>query len=441
MNKFTPFLPNFLLVLYLSAGCLLAEETLKMCPRCFTSYPQEANFCSMDGEKLITVTTKLICPRCGRKGEAGEKFCPLDGEKLIQEGDENVEKRLEAIKHYEEGNKLSDQKEYDKALEEYKTAESFYHDIPELHYNMGWLYGKLGVAQEAIKHLKEYIALKPQAEDINEVLVYINVLQRGMEAAQKRTSTLQIRVEKMKESLKKDQGKWDMVLVDAGEFIMGTDGQRDDCSPEHKVYLPAFYIDRYEVTNAQYYEFLEYIGKTGDHSKCHRDEPTGKDHTPRNWEDEYYDNPDFPVTRIDWYDAYAYAAWAGKRLPTEAEWEKTARGPSGNSFPWGNEWNPNNCNIGEDPKPVGSYPQGASPYGCHDLAGSVAEWVSDWYDPQYYQKSPAVNPPGPEKGLKKVIRGGSRFGRGFLLRSSTRKCEAPNVHNQAVGFRCAKDPS
>lgn len=436
MMKYLAFLLIILLPIY-----LFAEETLKMCPRCYRSYPVENNFCSVDGEKLVIAEVKLVCPKCGRSGEPGEKFCPQDGEKLVREGEEGGEKkRLEALKHYEEGNRLSDQKEYDKALEEYLQAERLCEEFPELHYNMGWLYSKLGASEEAIEHLKRYINLKPKAEDINDVLVYINVLQKGIEAAQKRTMTMERRDEVMKDALAKNKQKWDMVLVEAGEFIMGSDDQRDDCYPEHKVYLPAFYIDRYEVTNAQYYEFLEYIRRTGDHSKCHKDEPPNKDHTPRNWEEGYYDNPDFPVTRIDWYDAYAYAAWAGKRLPTEAEWEKTARGPNGNRFPWGNEWNPGNCNVGGEQKPVGSYPQGVSPYGCQDMAGSVAEWVSDWYHPEYYQTNHSNNPQGPESGLKKVIRGGSRFGRGFLLRSTARKCEAPNVHNQAVGFRCAKNP-
>jgi formylglycine-generating enzyme required for sulfatase activity len=435
------FLP-FLLAVYclLSTVYCLAEEALKICPRCFKSYSPETNFCPADGERLTTVVTKLVCPKCGRVGEQGEKFCPNDGAKLLEGEIKGGEKRLESLKHYEEANRLSEQKEYDKALEEYLEAERLYEEFPELHYNLGWLYSKLGMAEEAIKHLKRYIGLKPQAEDVNDVLVYINILQRGVEAAQKRATTLQTREEAMKGALAQSKAKWDMVLVEAGEFVMGSDEQRDDCYPVHKVYLPAFYIDRYEVTNAQYYEFLEYIKKTGDHSKCHRDEPPNKDHTPRNWEESYYDNPDFPVTRIDWYDAYAYATWAGKRLPTEAEWEKAARGPSGNRFPWGNEWNPENCNVGTDQKPVGSYPQGVSPYGCHDMAGSVAEWMADWYDPEYYASQPSTNPKGPEKGLKRVLRGGSRFGRGFLLRSSTRKCEAPNVHNQAVGFRCAKNP-
>ena len=426
----------------LSTAYCLAEEAVKICPRCYRSYPAESNFCPADGERLTTAVTRLVCPRCGKRSESGEKFCPQDGEKLVQEGDEGAEKkRLEALRHYEEGNRLSEQKEYDRALEEYLEAEKLCPDFPELHYNIGWVYGKLGAAEEAVKHLKKYISLKPQAEDTTDALVYINVLQKGIETSQKMAMSVQRRDKAMKDSLAKDKERWDMVLVDAGEFIVGMEGQRDDCYPEHKVYLPAFYIDRYEVTNAQYYEFLESIKKTGDHSKCHKDEPAGKDHTPRNWEDSYYDNPEFPVTRIDWYDAYAYAAWAGKRLPTEAEWEKAARGPSGNRFPWGNEWNPENCNIGVDQKPVGSYPQGVSPYGCHDMAGSVAEWVADWYHPEYYETSPAISPQGPESGLRRVLRGGSRFGQGFLLRSAARKSELPNVHNQAVGLRCAKNPS
>ncbi len=435
----------FLAVTSVLFSAALFAEGGKICPKCNRTYPAEANFCAADGAKLVEQVVTLQCPKCGRMGKPAEIFCPLDGEKLMPAGEkirkEMEEKRQLALKHYMEGNRLSDQKEYDLALNKYLEAEELYPDFPELQHNMGWVYSKLGNLEEAVRHLRRYITLEPDAEDFTEVLSYITIMERTLAARKERQDTLGARDEIMKKALEENRDKWDMVLIPAGEFIMGIDDQRDDCRPQHKVYLPAFYIDRYEVTNAQYYEFLEYIRKTGDHSKCHKDEPPGKDHTPREWKDPYYNNPEFPVTRIDWFDAYAYAAWAGKRLPTEAEWEKAARGANGNWWPWGNNWDPRKCNVGGEAKPVGSYEEGKSPYGCYDMAGSVSEWVADWYDPFYYMYSPSSSPEGPNMGIRKVIRGGSRFGRGFLLRSTARKSERPNVHNKAVGFRCAKDPS
>lgn len=444
MKKFLTSL--FLIVtITLFAATLLAEEKAKICPKCNTTYPADANFCTVDGTKLVVQVVTLQCPKCGRMAGPAEMFCPLDGEKLVPAGEkvrEELERKMQlALGHYKEGNKLSDQRDYDMALKEYLKAEALHPNFSELQHNMGWVYGKLGNLEEAVRHLRNYINLAPDAEDFAEVLSYITIMERTLAARKERHDTLGQRDELMKKALAENRDKWDMVLIHAGEFIMGIENQRDDCRPQHTVYLPAFYMDRYEVTNAQYYEFLEYIRKTGDHSKCHKDEPQGKDHTPREWENAYYNNPEFPVTRIDWFDAYAYAAWAGKRLPTEAEWEKAARGTNGNKWPWGNTWDPRKCNIGVDARPVGSYEEGKSPYGCYDMAGSVSEWVADWYDPFYYQISPSSSPKGPEKGIRRVTRGGSRFGRGFLLRSTSRRSELPNVHNKAVGFRCAKDLS
>lgn len=441
------FLSCLLLVILLTlpASVLLGDGTSKVCPRCNKTYPAEANFCTLDGTKLVWQAAVLQCPKCGRIGRPAEIFCPLDGEKLLL-ADSNIKEEIEqrmqlALEHYKEGNRLSDQRNYDLAIKEYLEAERLYPDFPELQHNLGWAYSKLGNLEESIRHLRKYLTLAPEAEDFAEVLSYVTVMEKTLTAREKHEETLRSRGEIMRKALEENREKWDMVLIPAGEFIMGTEDQRDDCRPEHTVHLPAFYIDRYEVTNAQYYEFLEYIKKTGDHSKCHKDEPPGKDHTPREWSDPYYNNPEFPVTRIDWYDAYAYAAWAGKRLPTEAEWEKAARGENGNKWPWGNEWDPRRCNIGGEQEPVGSHEDGKSPYGVHDMAGSVAEWVADWYDPFYYWRSPSSSPKGPESGLRKVIRGGSRFGRGFLLRCTSRKSERPEVHNKAVGFRCVKDPA
>lgn len=451
MNRFLIYLSVFIIVsvtsVTLPPSALPAEEADKICPRCNAVYPADSNFCTTDGMALVEQEVVLQCPKCGRMGRIAEIFCPLDGERMTPAGEKVRERKAKekalAIEYYKEGNKLSDQRDYDKALEKYLEAERLYPDFPELQHNMGWACSKLGNLPDAVYHLRRYINLNPEADDFTEVLSYITMMGKTLEGEERRNKIAVQRDKVMQESLAKNRDKWGMTLIPSGDFVMGIVSRREDSGPPHTVYMPAFYMDKYEVTNAQYYEFLEYIKETGDHSKCHKDEVVAKDHTPRQWEDAYYDNPEFPVSRIDWYDAHAYAAWAGKRLPTEAEWEKAARGPNSSWWPWGNEWDPRKCNVGEDPAPtpVGSFEEGKSAYGCYDMAGSVAEWASDWYGPFYYASSPSNNPKGPEKGLRKILRGGSRFGQGFLLRSTNRRSELPNVHNQSVGFRCAKDPS
>ncbi|WP_169704121.1 formylglycine-generating enzyme family protein [Candidatus Kuenenia stuttgartensis] len=185
---------------------------------------------------------------------------------------------------------------------------------------------------------KKYIILAPDSKDITEVRSYIALLKQAPPEKIEVIEKYKSRDEAMEKALEIQNKKHDTVLIPAGKFSMGTNEARDVSQPEHVVYLDAYEIDRYEITNAQYWEFVKYIEETNDHSKCFKDEPIGKDHKPRYWEDEYYNVPDYPVARVDWYDAYAYAAWKGKRLPTEAEWEKAARGLDVRAFPWGNEW-------------------------------------------------------------------------------------------------------
>ncbi len=437
----------FVFISVIHAAAPKSDAMTKKCPTCNKSYPEGTKFCGDDGTKLVELQVKLICPECKKEGSPGEKFCKEHGKKLIplaeappvQESDTVNQKKELAKKFYKEGNDYCDAESYDSAIASYKKAEEAFPDFPALHYNMGWLYSKLGNAEQAIKHLQKYIVLAPGSSDITEVQSYIIILKNAIEKRNQIQATFKNRDETMKKALIEQKKKYDSVLVPAGDFIMGTDEAREDTYPEHRVYLDAFEIDRYEVTNAQYWEFLEYMKKTNDHSKCFKGEPSGKDHTPRFWDNEYYNVPDYPVARIDWYDAYAYAAWAGKRLPTEAEWEKAARGLDGRKFPWGNEWDPARCNLSGDPKPVGSVESGKSIYGCYDMAGSVHEWCADWYLDTYYAEAPSRNPKGPDNGLRRVIRGGSRFSQPFQVRTNTRKSEQSDLFNVALGFRCAKD--
>jgi formylglycine-generating enzyme required for sulfatase activity len=218
----------------------------------------------------------------------------------------------------------------------------------------------------------------------------------------------------------------EMVLVHSGEFWMGSEASDRDVpdneNPRRRVHLDAFYIDKYEVTNALYARFREATGHPA----------------PLSWGSRK--SGDHPVVGITWYDAEAYCKWAGKRLPTEAEWEKAARGPDGRRYPWGDSWDSTRANRGR-PVAIGSFPGGVSPFGAHDVIGSVGEWASDWYDPTYYQRGPAKNPRGAESGRSKVIRGGSSAGPPGALRATTRNYSPPGGSADTVGVRCAANPT
>lgn len=169
-----------------------------------------------------------------------------------------------------------------------------------------------------------------------------------------------------------------MVLVPAGQFLFGEENE--------PIELPAFYIDRYEVSQADYFQFMEYVRRSGDHAGCHPDEPSQKDHTPLHWGRPDLTDPRYPVIGLDYWDVYAYASWVGKRLPTEQEWEKAARGTDDRHFPWGDRWEPERCNWGPTPGnprtllAVDSMPEGVSPFGCYHMLGNAAEWTASFID-------------------------------------------------------------
>ena len=228
----------------------------------------------------------------------------------------------------------------------------------------------------------------------------------------------------------------DMLLIHIpeGVFIMGDGSGNADESPEHEIYLDEFWIDQTEVTNKQY----DACVKAG---KCSEVLSVGS-----YARQDYYTNPqyeNYPVIYINYPQAQTYCAWAGRRLPTEAEWEKAARGPDGRIYPWGNTApSPDllnfNRNVG-DTSAVGSYPNGASPYGVMDMSGNVSEWVADWYDPQYYAGSLRLNPPGPVIGIDRVLRGGNWEDTGTShIRVVDRIPRLPQARSERnIGFRCA----
>ncbi len=222
-----------------------------------------------------------------------------------------------------------------------------------------------------------------------------------------------------------------MILIPAGEFIMGAmDGGMDE-QPVRSVYLDAYAINQYEVTQTHYNEFVKETGHRKPLSRYVTDV-------------ENFDHPNQPAIYIGWEDAYTYCKWRGQRLPTEAEWEKAARGPEAGTWPWMIKFAPGVANFigieddGVVTMPVGHYEADKSPYGLYDMSGNAREWVQDWYEQDYYKDGPAKNPQGPDMGEMKVMRGGSWNDSRFSGRTTTRLKMIPKYRDTAVGFRCAE---
>jgi eukaryotic-like serine/threonine-protein kinase len=252
-----------------------------------------------------------------------------------------------------------------------------------------------------------------------------------------------------------------LVYVPAGQFLMGSSSSdsnaEDDEHPQHTVYLDAFWIDRSEVTNAQFAEFASQAGYVTSAERANDvgggviDPASGsRTNTPgATWQHPH--GPDssrtgldaHPVVQVSWIDASAYCQWAGRRLPSEAEWEKAARGSDGRLYPWGNQAADNtlvnDSGSGDgwmQTAPVGSFPAGASPYGALDMAGNVWEWTADWYADTYYATSPAANPLGAASGQYRVFRGGGWSNTARRFRPANRGYTGGADHSDDIGFRC-----
>jgi formylglycine-generating enzyme required for sulfatase activity len=224
----------------------------------------------------------------------------------------------------------------------------------------------------------------------------------------------------------------EMVQVPAGSFEMGSTANSNE-QPVHTVNLDGYYLDTYEVTNAQYEAYVT----------------TGGGVASSYANDSRFNVADHPVVGVSWIDAEGYCGWAGLRLPTEAEWEKAARGTDERTYPWGDETatcdravmlggGKSGCGTNTT-WPVGSKPAGVSPYGAQDMAGNVYEWVADWYASDYYGSSPDSNPTGPVTGSYRVLRGGSRNNSTWNLSASIRRTNKPSYRSSYPGFRCAQD--
>ena len=258
----------------------------------------------------------------------------------------------------------------------------------------------------------------------------------------------------------------DMVMVPGGPFLMGVDKVSNvdvekmskrkklrylvsraafhDEGPAHNIIVDTFMLDTFEVSNKKYAEFIKATGHPA----------------PAYWDDHKRNKPKQPVSGVNWFDANAYCGWANKRLPTEAEWEKAAKGPKGFKYPWGDKLDESKANYGrkqEFTANVDSYPEGKSGYGAYNMAGNVFEWVQDWYDPNYYKTNTvSINPTGPTEGVylsgtgtyvdriatgkKRVIRGGSWYAPAQTVTNTHRFWNDPmnNSYGVGLGFRCAR---
>ncbi len=280
-------------------------------------------------------------------------------------------------------------------------------------------------------------ALAPVSQALDTQDIVIEWTEAGKQLAQERVA--------------KWKTKDEMVLIPAGEFVMGSDKKKDRLAyrseiPQRVVYLDAFLIGKFEVTALEYLKFV-----------------LATDRSPQlDWR---YDGGNFqdtmahhPIMHVSWYDADAYCKWAGKRLPTEAEWEKAARGIDGRLFPWGQEYaGPTRANFGrtglsgpvrDRPERLLLYPpiisvdryeNAVSPYGLYQTIGNVSEWVSDWYDQDYYKTAPDRNPKGPDTGSQKAFRGGGWMDSTTTMRAAMRNGTDPKTRINWMGFRCAQD--
>lgn len=230
-----------------------------------------------------------------------------------------------------------------------------------------------------------------------------------------------------------------MVAVPGGWFLMGSDPKLDRAAgpqeqPQRRVYVEAFRIDRFETSNVDYLRYVLHTGSSW----------------PRYWREQPFSEKmvKHPVIGVSWREADAYCRWAGKRLPTEAEWEKAARGEDGRIFPWGNEpagWMKSNIahpgsKRGFKYPPLANvdrYDKGVSPYGVQQMAGNASEWVADWFDPEYYRGKEDHNPTGPRQGQDKVFRGGSWNEDPEVARSAGRNAGGLDHWSYLIGFRCA----
>ena len=354
-----------------------------------------------------------VCPLCRQSFDEAVNFCPVDGAKL--EAQKNPDARFFEIRPSTAGARVS------------VNGQVVSDGVIEI--NPGKDYA-VEIASETFKTAK--MNLRMASPD----RLVVDLALCPMSAEEARAAKLA--------SLAGSRDH-DVVEIKAGDYTLGSERGNHDEKPLRKIETKGFWIDRHEVTCAQYQRFFEDVKKHG-HKWCHPTETAHKDHTPYHtyaWALKFSwvgGQPprgmgDNPVVLVDWYDAYAYANWAGKRLPTEDEWEIAARGGDGREYPWGSTFYSDRCNIGDHPVDVGTYPEGASPFGALDLAGNVAEWTMTAYEPRPADAKIFVGKFG-----QPIIRGGSWDDNSKTCRSAARDVRrSPFYRSTTVGFRCVSD--
>jgi formylglycine-generating enzyme required for sulfatase activity len=431
------------------------------CPYCSEQHPDNARFCPVTGQ---TIPEQLTCAGCGRETKAGVKFCPYCGSTTF------LDKPKAHLK-------LGRKKRATILWTLIGVVALFFAVVVGLFFFDGLSLQ----SQRLISNLRS-----PSETPTQESERFIRVADIGnngedsIQATDTPTTTVtpqptvtwtptptitlsatpvptythtpQPTSTPTSYTINPNDGS-ELIFIPPGEFFMGSNPNSDPYfwgseGPMHRVSLDGYWIYRTEVTNAMYQACVNEVA-------CPRPAYTRSATRP-----EYFGNPiyaDYPVIFVSWRDAAAYCRWAGGRLPSEAEWEKAARGEDGRLFPWGNQppdgekvnfcdWNcsaahrdPSHDDGYRDTAPVGNYLAGASPYGVLDMAGNVWEWTFDWFQEAYYKVSPELNPLGPASGTRRVIRGGSWFNPAEGLRTVARASYSPETTLESLGFRCVVD--
>lgn len=408
-----------------------------ICPHCGNTHAEGATFCPVTGQSLLATQ---LCPHCGESHPAMAEFCPATGRRL-------------SVQTETVGLRRKNQLWIGVAVGFFVIAVSIVGvwlildtSVLDQFPPFADLNGDTTISTPTRKVARSQ-SPEPSAIAFTPLPTSLSTTDSLTPIAEntdnKSTTTPTIAA----------QDGAELIFIPEGDFVMGSDPEDDPYfwgaeAPSHIVHLSSYYIYKTEVTNARYRTCVA-------QQACPQPELLSS-----RTRQSYYDNNEFdnyPVIYVSWQNAASYCKWAGGRLPTEAEWEKAARGSEGILFPWGDEpptgeltnLCDSTCPNSEkeyslsdgypDTAPVGSYPSGASPYNVMDMAGNVWEWVSDYFRPGYSLSSPMENPLGPATGDRRVIRGGSWFNPSDGVRAVARASLKPNTTLDSVGFRCVVD--
>jgi len=407
------------------------------CPHCGMEHPTGADFCPTTGQSL---SAGIVCPHCGQMHPTRAQFCPVTGKELFPVTGAPRPKRRVRLwigliilfgctgtiagiwfgRNYLLGGSIL---------------------LPLLREN-----ATSTPAPESTEATEDLLTIKPTSSP---TVLSTSLPTSTTSPVFTETVIVQTPIEANVDMVN-DRDNATIALIPAGEFTMGSDSGNDPYfwgaeSPSHIVNLDSYYIYKTEVTNGMYEVCVQ-------QKACPKPEANNSRSIQSYYGNTSYEN--YPVIMVSWVHAVSYCQWAGGRLPTEAEWEKAARGVDGRLFPWGNDpvngslvnYCDRNCpnsardsavNDGYlDTAPVGSFSVGASPYGALDMAGNVWEWVNDYFAPEYYKNSPVDSPLGPASGTRRGIRGGSWFNTLDGVRTVARASLKPDSTLDTVGFRC-----